>query len=497
VTGGAGVRPPAARVARNTTLRITAEVISKITSVAFFVVLAREFSASGLGDWIFAMAVVQLLWPVAGFGLDRLMIREIARDRSALHRLFFPAMWLKVAANLGGVVVALGVLTALGYSDTVWTLVLVMGVSQCVGMAMTSAFSVFQAYEQMEYHFLASVPKGVLSSLAGMGVVLLGGGLVEVALTGFAFNVFGAAFSFLILYRRFVAPRFAVGLREWPRLYVTSGPLGIQEVIGIIIFRIDAILLSLMTTAAVVGIYGAGYRMLEATLFLAWSVGTAVFPMYSYFGRDTRPPLSRVYEGSLKFALAIMTPVGVTLLVCAEPIVDVLFGLPEYADTVPVLRWLALVAVFYPIGYLSGELIAVRRPGRFAVLSSAFVAGFNIALNLVLIPIYGAEGAAATTLASEAVLAVLGIALARAETGMPRLAWVLLAPGIAGTLMAASMLPFANDLVLAIVIGAPVYLAALALAEGKGLRGDIAAVRQAVRRGTSPSVTAEEAHVGS
>ena len=133
MTGADRIRPPAARVARNTTLRIAAEVISKITSVAFFVVLAREFSASGLGDWIFAMAVVQLLWPVAGFGLDRLMIREVARDRSALHRLFFPAMWLKVAANLGGVVVALAVLTALGYSDTVRTLVLVMGVSSASG----------------------------------------------------------------------------------------------------------------------------------------------------------------------------------------------------------------------------------------------------------------------------------------------------------------------------------------------------------------------------
>ena len=79
---------------------------------------------------------------------------------------------------------------------------------------------------------------------------------------------------------------------------------------------------------------------------------------------------------------------------------------------------------------------------------------------------------------------------------MPRLAWVLLAPAIGGTLMGASMLPFANDLVLAIVIGAPVYLGALALAEGRALRGDIAAVREAVRRGTSPSVAAEEAHVG-
>jgi O-antigen/teichoic acid export membrane protein len=497
VTDPAHVRPAAARVARNTTLRVTAEVISKITSVAFFVVLAREFSTSGLGDWIFAMAVVQLLWPVAGFGLDRLMMREVARDRLALHRFFYPSLWLKVTANIVGVAVALAALAALDYSRTILELVLIMGIAQCIAMATTSAFSVFQAYERMEYYFVASVPKGFLSSLAGIGVIVAGGGLVAVALVGAAFNVLGVALAFAILYHRFEAPELTLRPRDWPSLYARSAPLGIQEVIGIVIFRIDAILLSLLTTAAVVGVYGAGYRVLEATLFMAWSVGTAVFPMYAYLGRDSQPPLARVFEGSLKFALAIMTPVGVALLVCAEPVVHLLFGLPEYDGTVPVLRWLALAAVFYPIGYLSGELIAVRRPGRFAVLSSAFVAAFNIVLNLILIPFYDAVGAAATTLATEALLAVLGIVLVRPETGIPKLAWVLVAPMLAGVLMGVAMIPFADDLILALVVGGAVYVAALALAEGRALRGDLAAVRAAVRRGAPPSEVAGPVNSGS
>ena len=175
MTGPARARPPAARIARNTTLRATADIISKLAAVAFFVVLARSFSTSSLGDWVFAMAVTQLLWPVAGFGLDRVLVREVSRDRSALDRLFYPTVWLKIAGNLVGLTVALGLLFALDYSDSVLTLVLVMGLSQCVSMAMTTAFSVFQAHEQMEYFFLASVPKGILSSLVQIAVILAGG----------------------------------------------------------------------------------------------------------------------------------------------------------------------------------------------------------------------------------------------------------------------------------------------------------------------------------
>ena len=171
-----------------------------------------------------------------------------------------------------------------------------------------------------------------------------------------------------------------------------------------------------------------------------------------------------------------MVPAGVTLIVCARPIVDLLFGLPKYDGTVPVLRWLGVAALFYPIGYLSGELIAIRRPGRFAILSAGFVATFNIGVNLVVIPIYGAVGAAATTVASEALLAAIGVWLALKVTGMPRLLWVLAAPTVAGAVMGAVIIPFADTLLLALPIGAVVYLVVLAFAEGKALRGDIAAV---------------------
>jgi hypothetical protein len=47
--------------------------------------------------------------------------------------------------------------------------------------------------------------------------------------------------------------------------------------------------------------------------------------------------------------------------------------------------------------------------------------------------------------------------------------------------MAAAMAPFADTLLLALPIGAVVYLGVLALAEGKELRGDIAAVRAALQ----------------
>lgn len=473
-------RPPAVRVARNTALRALAEMVGKLASLALFVVMARVFEPSTLGEYVFALAIVQLLWPVSGLGLDRLLLRDVARDRTAVDRLFYDALVLKVGAALAVAGLAAGVVALLGYSGQVQVLVLLLGVLHALSLATTSAQTIFQTYEQMDYYVYATVPRTIVSALAGLAVIALGGGIVAVCVAFVVVGALGTAFAFAIMFRWFVRPRREVRVDRLPGLAWRAAPLGVQEALGQVTFRIDIVLLSLLTTSAVVGAYGAGYRILEATLFLAWSVATSVLPMYSYLDRSSQPSLDRVFGASIKFALVIVVPIAVTLFVCSRAVVDLLFGLDEYGETVGALRWLALAIAVYPVGHLASALVAVRRPGRLTIFAAALVASANIVLNLLLIPVYGILGAAATTLASEVLLAVVSVMLARPEARAPW-RWVLFAPVAAGLAMGGAMAPLADDLHLAVPVGAVVYLAALALVEGPHLRHDLAVLRRAAR----------------
>jgi O-antigen/teichoic acid export membrane protein len=314
--------------------------------------------------------------------------------------------------------------------------------------------------------------------LAGIAVIALGGGLVAVCVAFVVVGVLGTIVAFALMFRRFVRPRRDVRLSRLPRLAWDAAPLAVQETLGQVTFRIDVVLLSLLTTSAVVGAYGAGYRILEATLFLAWSVATSVLPMYSYLDRGSSPSLDRVFGASIKFGLVLALPIAAALVVCSRAVVDLLFGLEDYAETVDALRWLALAVAVYPIGHLASALVAVRRAGRITIVASAAVAFANVVLNLILIPIYGIVGAAATTLASELLLAGISVVLARPEA-RAEWRWVLFAPVVAALAMGGSMAPFRDDLLIALPLGAVVYLAVLALAEGPRLRTDLGALRHA------------------
>jgi O-antigen/teichoic acid export membrane protein len=283
--------------------------------------------------------------------------------------------------------------------------------------------------------------------------------------------------------------------RDWPRLVLVAGPFALQEILGQIVFRIDVVLLSLFTSNSVVGAYGAAARLLEATLFLAWSSGASVLPMFSYLGRDSRPSLDRAYRASLTFVGGMVVPVAVTLFVCAGPIVSLLYG-RRYDDAVPVLRWLSFAVVAYSVGYIAGTLVLVRRPGRLTVMVTAVAAAVNVLLNLVLIPTLAAVGAAVATLATEVLLTTMLMVLTRRVVPAPGWGPSAAAVALSGALMGAAMIPFAGRLAVAVPVGVVTYVVALAVVGSRLAGPDAAFVRAHLARSRPPAPT-QGAAIGS
>ena len=106
----------------------------------------------------------------------------------------------------------------------------------------------------------------------------------------------------------------------------------------------------------VVGDYGAAYRLLEATLFVAWSVGAAVYPVFSRLTTTSDPPVGLVFERSLKLSIALTLPLAAGALVLAGPLIELLYG-SSYESAETALRLLTPAIALYPVCYLTGYLL--------------------------------------------------------------------------------------------------------------------------------------------
>lgn len=259
-------------------------------------------------------------------------------------------------------------------------------------------------------------------------------------------------------------------------------PFGLQEVFSQVLFRIDIVLLSLYTSSAVVGWYGASYRLLEASLFVAWSVATAMMPMFSYLTDGTRPSLELAYEKSAKFLLALVVPIGVTLVAEAEGLIDLIYGLDRYGPSVAALQLLGATIVLYAIGHLTGALVLARKKGGPFVWATAGIATLNIALNIALIPRFSLNGAAAATLISEIALATIALVLARRVLGLVRPVAIAGGPLVAGAAMALAMLAVPGGVFVALPIGAAAYLIVLCAFELRRFQEDAEVARSILQR---------------
>jgi O-antigen/teichoic acid export membrane protein len=457
--------PASARlILANTTYRLVADVGAKIASVALFVVMARRLGEAGFGLFSFALALTMLVTAAADFGQDKVLTREVARRPAALDGYLANTLALKLALAVPGLAVAIAIVAATGADSTTLVAVLLLGLAVIADLLTATCFAVYQAFERMAYIPIVLITQRFVTAVAGIVALLLGAGVATVAAIFFVSGALGFGIALGLLLGRLARPRLEVRPRMWKALMRAAAPIGLAGLFGIVLFRIDTVMLAAFEPEEVVGQYGAAYRLFETTLFLSWAVGAAVYPVFSRSSRTSDPPVGGVYERSIKLVVALTLPLAVGAALLAEPLTELVFG-AEYDEAANALALLAPAIAFYPLAYVAGYLLVSQDRAILLTVTYGLVAVENIALNFVLIPWLSLEGAALGTSISELLAAAILLTGAARAVGPQSRVRVLAGPALASALAAVAMAFLADELVAAVLVGGLVYVGTLAAFE--------------------------------
>ena len=469
------------RILTNAGFRAVADIGSKVASIALYVVMARQLGDEGFGVFTFGMAFVTLVTTFANLGQQAILTREVARDHSRVHAYFFNTLALQLALSVPALLLAFGLNTVLGFDDETRTVVLLLGVAVVAEALMSTCFATYQAYERLGFIPVVLIAQRWTTAGVGIAALAAGTGVVTVSAIYLAGALGALLLALYFLFTRIVRPRVEVTVRRWIPLMKVALPIGIAGVFATILFRIDVAMLGWYESDAVVGQYGAAYRLLESTLFISWSIGTAVYPVFSRLSRTSATPLAGVYEGSMKLALALTLPLAVGAAVLAYPLMELLYG-PEFRDGASALILLAPTVVLYPPTYLAAYvLISQDRQGTLAWVYGG-AALVNIGLNAVLIPEYSLDGPAFATSLCELITAVVMTTLALRVSGPLNLRSVAIGPVVASALAGASMALLYDAVLAAIPVAAVVYVVALVFYERRFHPEDYERVVDFIRR---------------
>jgi O-antigen/teichoic acid export membrane protein len=297
-------------------------------------------------------------------------------------------------------------------------------------------------------------------------LLLLGGGLVTVALIYLGGALVGLAVAERS-FRRLTrgggpAPRRSV---SWRWLVREGLAIGVLSMLFVVLLQFDTVLVGLLTgDDGEVGYFGAAHRLIEATMFLVWYVGSAVMPWVARADDGDSGHLARGYELGLTAITALLVPMAVVFSVLADPLVRLLYG-DDFGPAALPLQLLSAMTVLYGINYMTTTFFIGRdRPGAFGLVVAGVVVQ-NVAFNVVTIPHYGAAGAAFNAVLSAVLMAGLGIWRARTVVGPVRPLRPFVTPLLAGAAMALAMTATAQLPVVSLVVGGLVYLGSLVLVE--------------------------------
>jgi O-antigen/teichoic acid export membrane protein len=160
--------------------------------------------------------------------------------------------------------------------------------------------------------------------------------------------------------------------------------------------RIDLVMLGQMVEAGELGAYGVATRMAETANFIPAIVqGTVFAAVMRNYQRDPDnfdAYMQRIFDISGLLAWLAMIGFGGITILGLEPI----FG-PAYASALPMTLILLLGLPFFFLYYAWGMMLTAKKWFWTIAATTGLGALANILLNFLLIPLYGARGAAAAT----------------------------------------------------------------------------------------------------
>jgi O-antigen/teichoic acid export membrane protein len=452
------------RGVKNTLIRAVGEIVGKLASLLLFAALARSAGQEGLGAFVLAFAFLQIAMVPIDLGFDRYLIREVARDRARADELVFNVLALRLSMAVPIIGLSFLAVNLLGYDAEVRETVYVLAGGLLIDLLTKTVLSFCLAHERNDLVAISVVVQRVGSAALGLALLGAGYGVVAVAASYTAGSAVGFVLACALTARAIGTPRLEASGRGWRRLTAASFPFAAEDVFTVLLFRVDAVILSLMAAEAAVGRYGAAYRLLEATFFLTYSLSGAFSPMYAYLTRESEPTVGAVYQRSINFALVVLVPCAISFGILAEPLCELFFG-DDFAAAADPLRLLAPVVVLLCVATLSSALIVSRRDPRIMIAITGAMVALNVALNVALIPEFDDTGAAAAMLGTELVMVAIVLSVAARVVGGLRWVPLLVAPLLAGAAMAGPMLALEDSFAAALAVGMAVYAVVLLAVE--------------------------------
>ena len=260
----------------------------------------------------------------------------------------------------------------------------------------------------IQFISLSLLNVGITMGLNLVLILKMGMGIKAVFLSNLIASGILLLVSLPILGKRFNLSSLSVD--RWKTILKFAMPFLPAGLFSMVMEVSDRYILKYLTDLSTVGIYNTGYKVGMLMMLVVTGFNMGWQPYFLQEGKSNYK--DNVFSNIITYVCASLGFIWVLILIWSDKLIRFkLFGYSfigeEFYDALPLVPWIALGYLFYGYYILQTPGIFLKDRPSIAAWTRLFGALINIGLNLFLIPIYGAWGAAISTCLSFFFMAVL------------------------------------------------------------------------------------------
>lgn len=387
------------QVLKNAKWIIVCKVVQSILQFIVGMLCARYLGPSNYGLINYAASIVAFAMPLMKLGLDAILVYELVNSPEKEGEIMGTSLTLNI---LSGIICMIGV--------TAVAAVMNFGEIETIIVCVLYSLSIlFAAIEMIQYWFQYKLQSKYSSVTMLISYVVVSSYKIFLLETGksvywFALShaiEFGVIGIILIgIYIKKSGQRLGFSFERAKNMLARSKHYVLAAMMVVLIQNTDHIMLTIMQGKSENGFYSAAITCVSIFQFVYVALVDSFRPMILSKKKENSAQyqnnISRLYGITLYTALAQC----IVFFVFAELIIYVLYG-NDYANAVPVLRALVFYFVFSVMGLVRNVWILAEEKQKYLWVINLSGALLNIVLNAIMIPFWGAVGAAIASLITQ------------------------------------------------------------------------------------------------
>lgn len=373
--------------------------LSVVALVSFWI--ARQLGPAQFGVLNFASALVAILLSLSTLGLDTPVILRLTRSEDP-GSVLKAALAMRSIAAIVMFAAALGLAWLLKRHEPTALLVTWVASLSILAAVLTVYDYWFKAKTLPVRPAVARIAGTLLSSGAKVACLLLGLGVVALAWT-IALEALISGIGIFLAYRSI---RHGFSVANWRidwqlvfQLVKDGWPYMLSAAVVVAYMKIDVVMLGYLSSNTETGIYSLAQKISEVLCIVPVVLIDSAYPILAKKFVDSNS--KNGVHGQMLFDLAVGGSMLATLfaVALAAPIINTLFG-AGYEQSIGIFYLHAWSCIAIALNTARHRWLAAIGLQKYVPVVTVVGLIANVGINLILIPAYGAMGAAIATLVS-------------------------------------------------------------------------------------------------